>query len=404
MDPNASLDLDDQVVAMMEEENGPVDPPPAPDPAPAPEAPAGETPAAPPPEPAPAEAPVAEGSETPPAAPAPEPQAPPVAAAPPELDLTTVSPEMTQAILDKYVFDQSKGAFKTATDLETAKGFEVLATVPSLTDTVNTLKENEIVLASPLMKSLNEYTAKGGENIEQFIQLQKLDVDKMEPAEVIKTKMLMSSMGLTSEEIDAHIVDTYHRVNEDHDEYDASKAARGGRQMKIDAAEGRIALKSMQSDIKTPDAEAQRLLNVEAANLETQKWEPVISSAVDKFTEIAIPLGDKDAVFKYEVSAESKAEMAQELRGMIESSESKLDAEGAELAQELLLGKYIVDNFKDIAKAIGVQARSMNDADWLKENHNPSALKPDTPPPAKQEEDAIEAILKFESAGQEGGF
>ncbi len=403
MDPNASQDLDDQVVAMMEEENGPADTPPAPEAAPAPEATAGETPPAPPPEAAPAEAPVAEGGETP-AAPAPAPSPAPEAAAPPELDLTTVSPEMTQAILNDYISKQSNGVFKTATDLETAEGFKVLATVPSLTDTVNTLKENEVVLANPLMKSLNEYTAKGGENIELFIQLQKLDVDKMEPAEVIKTKMLMSKMGLTSEEIDAHIVDTYHRVGEDHDQYDADKAARGGRQMKIDAAEGRVTLKGMQSDIKTPDAEAQRLLDVETANLETQKWEPVISSAVDKFTEIDIPLGGKDSVFKYAVPPESKAEMAQELRGMIESSESKLDQEGAELAQELLLGKYIVDNFKDIAKAIGVQARSMNDEDWLKDNHNPSALKPDTPPPAAPEKSAVDEVLEFENSGNERGY
>lgn len=400
MDPHASQSLDDDVVAMMEEENGPPDPPPPPpDPAPAPAA--GETPAATPPEPPAAQPPAAEAGETPAATPAVEPPAPPAAAAPPVApDLSTVSPEIAQAIQDKFVSEMSKGVFKTAADLETAKGFEVLASVPLLTEQLQTLKANEVVLANPLMKSLNDYQAQGGENVELFLQLQKLNVAEMTPEEVIKTEMLMSEMGLTSAEIDAHIIDTYHRYDEEHENYDAATAARGGRQMKIDAATGRTKLTGMQSDIKPLDAEAQQKLTTDAANLKAQEWEPIISSSVEKFLEIEFPMGEKGS-FKYAVTDESKAESIADLREMIESTGAKFDHEGVELARELLYNKYIVNNIQDIAKAIGIHARSLNDEEWMAENHNPSAIAAPAPPAAAPEEDVVETILNFENQEQQ---
>lgn len=400
MDPNASLDLDDQVVAMMTED---VNPEPSPEPTPAPTPPGSETLPAPAPEPTPAPAaeptPSPEAGETPAATepvpePAPAPEATPSPA--PEPDLSNLSTETTQAIIDKYIAAESNGVYKTAKELEEAKGFETLATVPSLTEQLQNLDENKVVLANPLMEGLNEYASKGGENIELYLQLQKLNVDEMDPSAVIKTKMEMGNMGLTSEEIDAHIIHKYHQYDEEHDSYDAIKATQGKIDMKIDAAERRVELKGMQMDIKTPDAEKERVLASERATLKAEQWEPIISSTVKEFSKIDISLGEKDAVFEYAIPEETKADMVSQLRESIEFSDATLDQEGKEVAEQIVRNRFIVDNFRDIAKAIAVHARSLTDEQWMKEVHNPSATQPEVPAPGPQEKDVVEEIMEIE--------
>lgn len=398
MDQNASNSLDEQVVAMMNE--GVETPTPSPETVPATAAEGSETPPAAPPEPAVTPTPSAEGSETPPAPAEAAPSPAAEAEAPPAPAHTKVSTEDAQAIINEYVSKQSGGVFNTAADLETAKGFEVLATVPLLTEQLQNLKKNEVVFSSPLMESLNKYEAQGGKNIPLFIQLQKLNVAEMEPELVIKTKMQMGEIGLTSGEIDAHIIDKYHRYDEDHEHYDAAKAARGNVQMKIDAAEGRTALIGMQSDIKPLDVEAQQALATEAASLEAQKWESVISSSVNGFSGLDIPLGEKDQVFKYAVPEESKVDMTGQLREMIESSGATHDHEGAELVKELHRNRFIIENFDDIIKAVVTHIKSQGTEQRMEEQNNPSAIQPEVAPTPAQERSAVDQVMEIEGMTQ----
>lgn len=395
MDPNASssLDADDKVVDML---GGDVNAPPAPEPTPAPTG--GETPQVPAPAPEPTPAPSGgEGGETPSAAePSPAPEAPPAPAPEP-----TTSAEETQRIVNEYLAYASGGVYKTSEELEKARGFETLATVPSLTETITQLQEDKVEFANPVVQGLNDYLSKGGDNPELYMNLQELKVDDMDALEVRRTKMQLDNNGLSSDEINAHLADKYKQFGEDDERYNEADVAQGKINMKIDANEDRKALAQMQHEIQTPDPEKVRVREAEEATQKKQAWDPVISTTVKEFSEIEIPL-NKDNSFKFAIPEEDKSDMVKALRESIDFSDATLDDEGKSIAKQIVHNRFIVDNFQKIAGAIAEQARSLTDEQWLVEAHNPSPAIEDAPPPAEQPKDAIETILEFEGAGERG--
>lgn len=394
----SSLSADDKVIEML---GGDADAPPTPAPEPAaPPAPGGgETPPVPAPAAPPAQTPApsgGEGGETPPAAAPPGPDAPPAPAPEP-----TTSAEETQRIIDLYVAEASGGVYENAEALKDADAFKVLASVPSLTETITQLSDDKVEFANPLMEGLNDYLSKDGDNPELYLSLQKLEVDKMEPLDVIKTKMALDNLGLTADEISGTLTRKYKQYDEEDEKYNVDDVAQGKIDMKIDANKDRGSLRQMQHEIQTPDPERLRVKAAEDDTLKKQAWDPVISSTVKEFTKIEIPLNDKGNKFEFVIPDEDKADMVAGLREAIDFSGAALDEEGNSIAEQVVRDKYIVDNWPNIAKAIAENARSLNDEEWLVEISNPSPAAPDTPPPAEEPEDALDAIIKFESGDRQ---
>jgi hypothetical protein len=133
------------------------------------------------------------------------------------------------------------------------------------------------------------------------------------------------------------------------------------------------------------------------------EWDDRVVDMVSNFDKISIDV-NKDLTLEYNVTAEEKDDLENEVYEIIEQTGLSLDKEGLNVASEIMRNRYVISHFDAIVKAVGEKARSMTDEEWHKKAHNPSAIpKADTPEvqeaPKSLGDMAWDVISKAEGVG-----
>ena len=334
----------------------------------------------------------------------------PPAEAPPTGDASTEPPpenppttgtEETQKVIDAWFDERSDGRFKTSKEFEDANAFETLQNVPELTRQIEEITDSKVEFASDFLKDLNDYVGKGGQNIELYTALQEMKVDEMEPIEAMTTKLLLTEKGITAEEAQDYIKRKYHQYDSESEKYDEDSAKQGLIDMRIEAGRDRVALREMQHEIKTPDAEKQRVQAETAELTRIQNWDQPVSSIVSEFKGITLELNDKGATLEFGIPEGTDTKILEDsLLESLSFADMTHSVEDAKVARQILENQFIVANYKSMVKAAAEKARSLNDEEWIKKTNNPSGLNNgDTPPPPPEVKSAGQQILEIEGMG-----
>lgn len=284
---------------------------------------------------------------------------------------------------NRLIGEMSNGLYNSVDDLRNNEVFQkaqeyddVVEELQSLRDQLNEVESREPEFVNDFIKNLNEYVKSGG-NPEEYVKIQGVNVEEMDPIDVLKTQMKWDNPDLSDEDVSLLLNEKYKL---DEDSFTEEEMRLGKVQMKIDSKQAREKLREHQHDMSVPSSGQSEEEIQEANDLRMAEWDDAIVDLTEEFESISIPVNN-DLTLNYKVSPEEKEALENEVYEIIELTGMNMDGkESIQAAKEIMRNRYIINHFNDIAKALGEKARSMTDEEWHKQAHNPSAIpKSDTP-------------------------
>lgn len=251
---------------------------------------------------------------------------------------------------------------------------EIVEAHDALVDEIEQLEAREPQYASEVVKNFNDWVTKGGKP-EDFISVQTVNFDEMQPLDVLAYQMQRENPNLSKSDIQKYLEGEY---KQDLEMYTEEEAASGKIKLQIEANKAMGSLKQMQQDTSVPEAFQQQTQSQEESEAEKQElmnnWEPNITKAVTSFESVQIPIND-NVSFNWKVEPAELEQIKQDLYDTIELTKMPMDEQGVQEAHEYVMNRYMAQNWQKVVAAVANQARTMSDEQWFKETHNPSATQ-----------------------------
>jgi hypothetical protein len=281
----------------------------------------------------------------------------------------------------KYLEEITGGKFKSKEELKQllSEYEEYQQVKPKLTEYEQKLQESEgrIKPANEFIKALNDFEEKGGDR-NLFLKVNSVDFDKLTAKETVMLKYKWQHPELTDKEIERKMERQY-RISE-HDGDADEEIQDLMTDLKLDSKEAKEFLNKYKVNVSIPDAEKKRIASEQENSQRIEKWQPEVQKIVDDFKEHTVDLDEKGThKFTYNVSAEEKKALSQELANIVNHPSFAYTPEYVAAAKRIVQDRFIATKHNDIVRMAAEKARSITDLEWRKQVHNPSILKDEVP-------------------------
>ncbi len=245
---------------------------------------------------------------------------------------------------------------------------------------------------------------KAGHSKELFPVIQDFSADEIKslsPVEVISMKLKLENPDWSEEDISLLINEEF-KQDPDSNTENVVRAGKLKMEREANSFRGKLNELKQLSDIPNPENRIAEARQIEAARQET--WKQNLPTFVGEFSKISIPLdkAGKD-IFEWIPTKEQKLELQTKLERIVTNVNVKYDQDGINALKATMRKEFINDNINEISQAIATRATSKKTEEVIKEIHNPTGAKNDTPTipaPKKSDEDvAFDAIMKEEIYG-----
>lgn len=249
-------------------------------------------------------------------------------------------------------------------------------------DVVKKSKELEEAYSSAYVddyaKAENDFVRKGGDR-RTFQEINNLDIAAMQPIDLIRKSMQINKRHLDLAEINELIEDKYKLGDEE--DPDSREVKRARIMLKDDAEEARNALSKYKVEMSTPPADKllaeKQKKDADAKIAQDQslsQWSSTIDKVAPDIKTVTIPINDEGVTLEYDFKDVNLVELKQKTMDAIQSLGFQYGENAGKFVQDVMVNHLKLQNQEKIYKAIAIKARELNDAEWRKEAHNPTAL------------------------------
>lgn len=257
-----------------------------------------------------------------------------------------------------------------------------ISTFAEFQEAVKAMK-SEPEYVSPLAKAIDEYQRNGGENVQQFIALQNLDLDKMSPRDILINKAMLDH-GMGREKAKLYIESQYPEPASTDDLYDNDLAAVTKQnqvsELKLEMAseEAKKALAKQKveaSAYENPELKAVRD-NAKAEAERAKNFQSAVAEVAKSFKNVTFKLGEDNVEYRVEPGSKDWESAVKTTSNPHTFFQRYVTQEGKEDIPSLMRDMYILDNFSAIANAIFNQGKSSATGEILDKVENPGIRNP----------------------------
>lgn len=207
--------------------------------------------------------------------------------------------------------------------------------------------------------------------VKSTLDLLTTDENQLDPVSLVKYNLKANYPNLTSEQIDAHISQTYMQG----DEFTQEQKNAGAVRLVQDAQNAKNTLAELKTKALTNDTEKVNALNKLQEDKRQAAWIEPVKKVVEDFKAIKLNLGKIDGKNAF-INFEVPANVAQKYQDMVYGSMLNTGAlptdESLAVAKETLQALYIKDNLDYITQHVWSKATSEAVRKEIAEYHNPS--------------------------------
>jgi hypothetical protein len=202
--------------------------------------------------------------------------------------------------------------------------------------------------ANDFVNRLNDYFSKGAsqEEVQQFIEVQRLDLEQSDPAELIKRNMRLSNPSLSADDAEVLFKNKYATPNEEDfsggkedPKYKEALRLRDAL-MRQDSHEARKSLEKLKADMSAPAREANNAIDRSRAQ-SLQAFEQ-ITQQLPQEVELSFSFDDKKAIggtydftWKPQLTNEERQQFQKQTAQILASAGQKPDGNSIETAKKV---------------------------------------------------------------------
>ncbi len=251
---------------------------------------------------------------------------------------------------------------------------------------IEELEKKSPEFANDYVAKMNEHVANGG-SAADFARVQGVNVDEMNPVEILTTELIWNNPGLTKNEAVAYLEDKFPNSLDDEGNLDPNHPT-----LKVDANKSASVIKGLQAEdtlvaqtgiseeewnSKTESQkEEARIQAQEADETRMEEWMQPVEDEIEnlKSNGLILPLTN-DKGFKYPVKMDEAYE--NELIAKVDKTLMNMGTsfkDNPKAARELIEMHYKMDNFDKLMRASSEKGANSVNKEWFKKVHNPSVV------------------------------